>query len=167
MSEQVETPVRDSAPGSLHSRMRARASELEKQRTEIFPVPGYAELLHVELMALSWETMRKIAERNERVGDPATRELYIASDQLIAATVRFHEVDGEGERREVEASWQTLAHGVVDNFSQDGTPRQAVIALLGHPTSRLIFFWQEFLEWANSERSSINEEIAQDFGTTR
>lgn len=154
-------------PGSLHARMRARAKELRAQRTEIFPVPGYARVLHVELVPLELETMHTIAERNGDDRVVANRLLHTAADQLVAATVRFHEIDEDGNRAPADTSWQELASGVLEHVPEDITPRMAVIALFGDPASKLIFFMEGFHEWANGERSSINSEVAQDFGKTR
>lgn len=172
MSEQVETPVRESAPGSLRSRMRARTQELEQQRTEIFPVPGYAELLAVELMPLGWERMQKIRERIAEMRDPsitpAMKQLYVAADELIAATVKFYEINDDGGRREIDDTWKSLAEAGIENFPQDASARQAVLALINKPSAPLLMpFYHQWGEWMTSERVSITDEVGRDFETTR
>ncbi len=173
MSADVENIQEDlgasGVPGSLHARMRARAKELEAQRTEIFPVPGYAQVLAVELRPLDWDTISKRAAALEKVTarDPALGALYFAADQLVAATVGFYEVLEDGRRNPIDTSWVGLANGVRDQFPEDGTPRMAILALFSEPTSKLIMFVEQFQAWANGERNVITEELARDFEMTR
>jgi hypothetical protein len=153
--------------GSLLERMRAQRERMQEQRSEKFPVPGWGTFVHVELRPLGWDAMRKIMDRHARIRDTATREVYVAADQLVAATVRFWEVDPDGDpSKETLADWTSLAKGVADNFPEDGSVRMAVLALI-KPSSNVIFLWNDWVEWSGAEGEDIDLELAEDFGTTR
>jgi hypothetical protein len=152
--------------GSLRDRMRHRAAEMERNTTERFPVPGYADVLQVELTTLGWEDVRRVTDRHQRQRDTGTRDLYVAADTIIETTVSFWEVDDAGHRERVDTSWVALAASVVHRFPDDGTPRQAVLALL-QPTARVISLWNDWGEWNLAERSVVGEELSEDFSRTR
>jgi hypothetical protein len=152
--------------GSLRDRMKRRTDEMERQRTERFPVPGYTGVLEVEMRTLSWESNRTIMDRHARLRDPGLRDVYVAADTIIAATVGFWETDDAGHRSAVETSWLDLGRGVIDRFPEHGTPRQAILGLI-KPTSRVIALWNEWGDWNLAERTTIGEELAEDFETTR
>jgi hypothetical protein len=166
-----ETTVEEGDPrhtvgmeGSLRDRMQARAKELETQATERFPVPGYADLLQLELRSLGWDTVRKITDRHARRRDASLRDLYLAADTLLAATVCFHEVDGQP----LGSSWLELARNVRPNLPENATARQAVLSLLrADRTTAVIDLWNEWAEWNNAERTTLGEELGEDFTTTR
>jgi hypothetical protein len=152
--------------GSLRDRMRQRAAEMERHRTERFPVPGYADVLEVELRTLSWESVRKITDRHMRIREQGTRDVYTAADTLLTATVGFWEMDDTGHREPVDTSWMALAQGVVHHFPEGGTARQALLSLIT-PSSRVIVLWNDWGDWNNAERTTIGEDLGEDFTTTR
>lgn len=155
------------AGGSLLQRMKAQQERMQSQRTDKFPVPNWGNLIHVELRALGWDAMQKTIDRHARIRDTGTRVVYVAADQLLTATVRFWEVDDNGEPTiESDATWTSLAHGVVPNFPEDGTPRQAMLALIT-PSSRVVYLWNDWSDWTGAEKQEIDEELAEDFETTR
>jgi hypothetical protein len=154
--------------GSLRDRMRVRAQDMDASRTERFPVPGWAHVLEVEFSTLGWGSVRRVTERHVRLRDPATRELYTAADTLLAATVGFWEVDDSGNRAPVETSWVNLVRGVNERFPENGTPRQALLALLlADRTTRVMDLWGDWNDWNNAERTTVGEELGEDFEMTR
>jgi hypothetical protein len=170
-TEQLEAVSADSngsAPlGSLHERMRSRYEQRQGERTEKFPVPGYSEYLYVELRSLGWEAIRKVTKRHERLRDEATKELYSAADQLVAATVQFWEVDKDGDPTiSLEDTWTSLARATIPHFPQDGSARTALLSLIGE-SNRVIFLWSNWGEWSDSEKADVEEKVAEDFRTTR
>jgi hypothetical protein len=149
---------------SLGDRMAARARELDDQATERIPLPGYVDMLELELRSLGWDTVRRVTSRHERRRDPAIRDLYTAADMLLAATVAFHEVGGVP----LQSGWVDLARNVRPNLPEDVTPRQAVLSLLrADRTTAVIDLWNEWSEWNNAARVTLGEELDEDFTTTR
>lgn len=169
MSEQVmqemETVAEEQpAPGSLAARMARRGEQLQNQRTEMFEVPGWEDILAVELRMLGYEESRKIGRRLSKVRDVAMQELYSFADQIIAATEGFFEVV-DGQRRPVDRTWMQLAReGVARPLPEDLTPRQAIIALLGD--RRVAYLFNSWEEWMQGERPEVDEEVMRDFGRT-
>jgi hypothetical protein len=153
---------------SLRDRMRARAAEMELSRTERFDVPGYSGVVEVEMRTLGWDTVRKINDRHQRIREPGVRDLHIAGDIILEATVGFWEVDDSGNRAKVETNWLELAQAALPHLRENATPRQALMALTkADRTTRLIDLWNEWGEWNSAERTSIGEELADDFEKTR
>jgi hypothetical protein len=155
----------DEAPpahdGSLAARMERRRQAVEQQNTEKFPVPGWDDVVAVELRPLGWKLMRQLGERNKRIRDEATRELYTVADQLIRATVGFYEVVGE-EMRPTNHTWQTLA--AAGKGAEYDTPRKALLALI--QDSMVPELWQEWREWQKAIGREAEEEVSADFATT-
>lgn len=152
---------------SLKDRMAARAEVLERQQTEVFEVPGWGDLFAVELRALSYRTMRRVQARNERVHDEADRELYNMADQIVLATEGFVEVNEDGTREPSEgATWVGWVEAAYPDEAPDGgwTPRQAVLKLI--TDKRIHFFTGQWVEWAQSVRSDVDEEVGRDFDVT-
>lgn len=148
---------------SLASRMQARAAELQKQRTEVFTIPGWRTLLAVELKPLGFTAMDRINSRNERERNETTRKLYNMADQIIAATMGFFEVHGD-DREPIEDTWVSLASRLPD--APDGmTPRQALLFLLGGDQFAHVLFL-EWQAWALELQDEVDEEVERDFGRT-
>jgi hypothetical protein len=156
--EQEATAASDS---SLAGRMERRRSQVEQSHTEKFPVPGWDDIVVVELRPLGWKLMRSIGEKHKRIRDTATQELYTISDQLIRATVGFHEVVGE-KTQPTTHTWQTLAAaGLGQEFD---TPRKALLALIRD--SLVPDLWQEWRDWQKAIGREAEEEVVEDFATT-
>lgn len=148
---------------SLSARMDQRAEVLEQQVSEIFPIPGYENIIEVELRALGYKRIRQIQKRNEKVRDEVVREIYSIADQVIAATIGFYEVNPNGTRSAIEDDWVSLAkrrRGCPDA----PTPRQALLFLV--TDKRIHFFADDWGTWARSVRADVDEELAEDFATT-
>lgn len=154
------SPVEES--GSLSERMAARADVLEQQQTDWFPIPGWEGLLEVELRALGYKSIRATIERNKRVRDIGTRELYSLADQIAKATVGFREVEGE-KTKGISDDWVSLARRL-PNAPDDLNTRKAILFLVGD--KRLHFLVEEWGEWARSIRKDVDEEVSSDFGGT-
>lgn len=172
MSDQVagaveleDDPSAVEASGSLSSRMERRSNELSSQRSDIFELPGWDDILAVELRLMGWESLRKIGIRNQKVKSVPLQELYTSIDQIVAGTERFYEIDeSSGERRPIRDTWVTLARRTGKNLPQDLTPRQAVIALVGD--TRVMTLYNAWQEWMKGERQEVDEEVMRDFETT-
>lgn len=155
----------DDAPtpnGSLSSRMRQRAEYLESHQTEKFPIPGYEDVLEVELRALGYARVRRVITNNEKIRDPGVREIATIADQLVTATEGFFEVLGE-ERRQIDDDWLTLARRL-PNCPDELTPRRAILHVVGD--KRIHFLAQDWGEWAKSVKEDVDEELGRDFATT-
>lgn len=165
MSEQV-TQEMDTEPtgGSLAARMKRRGKELENQRTEVFEIPGWEEILAVELRMLGYEESRKIGRRLSKIRNESLQELYSYVDQIVAATEGFYEVDGD-RRTPVDKTWMDLARaGAPHKLPEDLTPRMAVISLVGD--RRVAYLFNDWEEWMRGERPEVDEEVVRDFRTT-
>lgn len=149
---------------SLSARMRRRAHELETQITEVFPIPGWEDLIGVEMRSLSYQTQRHIEDRNVRVRETSTRELYTMADKLVTATEGLYELSGN-EKRALDDTWQTLARRAFKSLPETLTPRQALLKIVGD--DRLAYLFSEWLEWGRSVRPGIDQDVTRDFETTR
>jgi hypothetical protein len=147
---------------SLSARMAQRASMLRKQRTEWFPVPGWADLLEVELRAVPFEVSARIVDRNQRVRDPALQKLYITADTLLVATMGFRQLTANGPV-EIEDDWGQLAQRLPD-CPDAPTRRQAMLFLV--PSDRLLSWSADYQRWADQEGNDVDREVAEDFGPT-
>lgn len=162
--EPVSDPDTEAAPGSLAARMKRRGAELENQRTEIFPLPGWDEILAVELRVLGYEESRKIGRKLTRMRDETLQELYSFIDQIVAATEGFYEIDGD-RRTPIDKTWMDLARAAAAHkLPEDLTPRRAVLSLLGD--RRVAYLFSDWEEWMKGERQEVDEEVMRDFGTT-
>lgn len=150
--------------GSLAERMEKRAGELERTVSAIFPLPTWEDILAVELRLVGWESLRRIVTKHERHRVEAIRELYVAADQILMSTEAFYEIK-ENDRERVETTWQDLARATGRKFGPDLTSRQALIALVGD--TNVAILWRDWQEWMTTRRPEVDEEIAQDFGTTQ
>jgi hypothetical protein len=148
--------------GSLSSRMKKRAEQRDSQQTEKFPLPGWDDMLAVELRSLGYTTIRKVISRNERVRNEAQRELYSIADQLLLATVGLYEIVDD-EFVALSDDWVMLAKRLPD-CPDSVTPRQAILFLIGE--ERIAFLAEEYGRWARSVRGDLDEEVSRDFPTT-
>lgn len=148
---------------SLSTRMKARSEELERQVSEVFEIPGWEDVLAVELNMVGWKKLRVIGQRNRKVKDLPTQELYVAIDQLITATDGFFEVFGD-ERKSINDTWVSLARRTGKPLPDNLTPRQAVLALVGD--TRVMALYNSWQEWLQGERREVDEEVVRDFERT-
>lgn len=160
--EEIAEP--QAASASLAGRMSRRQEELATRTSEWFPIPGYEDVLEVELKVLGYTTIRKINQRNERIRDDAMRELTSMADQLVKATAGFREVLGGEKRRPIDDNWISLASRLENAPDFDGSPRRALLHLVGE--QRLHFLSGEWALWAKTVRPEVDEEVVEDFGTT-
>jgi hypothetical protein len=160
-----ERPVRS---GSLEARMQERQEKLAHLSTEIFPVPRWEDMLAVELRLVGWKRLNAIIDKHENVRDTGSQRLYVAVDQLVLATVGFHEVkpgvDGDELTPKEDATWVKLARAANPKLPDSITPRQALIALVGD--TQAIFLWNEWLGWARGARPKVDDQLERDFDRT-
>jgi len=147
---------------SLAGRMASRSEELAKNTTEVFPLPGWEDILGVELRVLSYTTIRKIGQRNNKVRDEVTSELYNLTDQIAAATEGFVEIEGE-KQTPIDETWVSLANKLPD-APDSLTLRQAVLFVVGD--KRIHFLAADWMEWARTSSHDVDKEVGSDFGTT-
>jgi hypothetical protein len=168
MQEYLEEPTQElepepqDAPSSLSVRMERRHEELSRQQTEKFPLPGWEDLLEVELRPLGMRAATKIVQRNQRTRDEATRSLYVTCDLLLTATVGFHQVAGE-RSTPITDDWVGLAQRLQD-CPQNPTPRQGLLFLVGE--ERVLWLYQAWETWQRSASDDIDKELAEDFDKT-
>jgi hypothetical protein len=148
---------------SLSERMQAAADQLEKQTTEVFDLPRFFGVLAVELRALGYKAVRKVQQRNGKVRDDATRELYNMADQIILATEQFLEVTGDNQTP-ISDTWVDLARRMPD-CPEAPTPRQALLFLL-EGDKRLHLLFGEWVSWMATVRTDIDGEVERDFAKT-
>lgn len=153
----------DASSGALSDRMAVRADQLEKNQTEWFPIPGYEDVLEVELRALGYKTIRATIRRNEKIRDPDVQEVVSMADQIAKATVGFREVLPGGKTRQIDDDWVRLAKRL-PNCPDDVDTRRAVLFLV--TDKRIAFLVQDWAEWARSVRKDVDEEVAADFAVT-
>ena len=162
--DQITEQMDANGAGSLAARARTRRDHLLERKTTTIEVPGYDGILSVEYRAITYSEGRRIAGRHERQSDDAIRELYIACDQLMTASVNAYELSDEAEPRSLNTGWgvplaQMLGIEVFDTM----TPRQAMIACF----ARDVFItrhWAEYTEWLSGAQIEADEEQRQDFG---
>jgi hypothetical protein len=154
------------ASPSLSSRMTARHEELARQTTGRFPVPGWDDVLEVELRAVGIRQSTKIVQRSQRVRDDGTRQLYVTADLVTQATVGFWEVpeNGGGKAKPLEGeTWASLA-ARLDDCPDSPTPRQALLFLV--PEERLLFLYTQWESWMREASRDVDEETMRDFTRT-
>jgi hypothetical protein len=158
---ELELEPQDASP-ALSARMERRHEELSRQQTEKFPIPGWEDLLEVELRPLGMRQSAKVVQRNQRTRDEATRSLYVTCDLLLAATVGFHQVVGE-RSTPIRDDWVALSRRL-DGCPENPTPRQALLFLVGE--DRILWLYQAWEQWQRSAGETVDKELAEDFGTT-
>jgi hypothetical protein len=151
---------------SLQARAQARREALLDRQTTIIEVPGYEGILAMEYRAMPYAEGRKINARHERQRDEATRELYVAADQLIAASVNAHELSDDGTTKPLEVGWGApLARMLGVEVDDTTTVRQAMMACFARDTF-LTRHWAEYIEWLSSAEGDADEEQRADFQVT-
>ena len=160
-------------PGSLAERIRQRREEIESRRTNLFPIPGYGDMLAVELQVIPYQTVRKIGqqvERNNRSLDQPTLELYTAAEQLMAATVGFWVLQDTGQyQRDYEATWESMAYLANPQLTQDLYTRACLIDFLStgfDNTSQVVLLCSEWLQWMREGRADTESQLKPDFSPT-
>jgi hypothetical protein len=151
---------------SLEARARRRVQELENEQTEIFEVPGWQDILGVELRLIGWEEGRKIGSRLRKVKPEAIRELYIMCDLILAATDGLHEILPHGGTKQSRHTWTSLAQAVLppSELPDNLTPRRALLAIVNDKRIPALYaVWQN---WSGGARAETIEEVVEDFGTT-
>jgi hypothetical protein len=162
----IDADVRE--VGSLGSRMQQRAAEIEQATSERFPVPGWESILEVELALVSWERLRRVVTKYERLNrQPAMQELYTAADQILLATLNFYEVPEQGgpPKLREDHDWVSLARATGKPLPDDLTPRMAVIHLCSDVgTLALLRDWGE---WMQTRRGEVDKEVQDYFARTQ
>lgn len=152
--------------GSLAERAKARRDQLLDRQTVTLEVPGYEGILEVEYRALSYSESRKIVARHQRQRDDAVRELYIAADQLIAASINAYEITGDETRKALECGWGLqLARMLGVEVSEGTTARQAIFKCFARETL-LSAHYIEYTEWLSSADAEADQEQRVDFQQT-
>lgn len=161
--EELEEP--ESASPSLANRMAKRQQELARQATRRFPVPGWEDVLEVELQPVGTKRSVQIAQRAQRARDDGTRQLYMTADMLLQATVGFWELPENGGRskRLDGEDWVSLARRL-DGCPDNPTPRQALFFLI--PDERLLPWYAEWEQWMVSSSRDVDGETMRDFDRT-
>jgi hypothetical protein len=130
---------------SIEERLKARLALKQAQHETTLPVDGYEDLFAARYRAISYEEMRGIARRNERIADEDEREVATAADVLAIACEEVFAVEPDGEHTSLGAAWspqlaQTLGLPPVT------TARQCLLALfpdhmdlVSHQTAYLIW----------------------------
>lgn len=157
--------------GSLADRMKARRASLEKQKTEVFEVPGYEGIFAVEYRMLGWSRIRQITRGHAQVKDPGQRELNSAVDTLLVATVQLLEVTATGHKP-VSGGWLDLARALQDpsdpeavKLPNNPTPQHALLAIFG-VEARVMTHYGEYESWLNGQRQRVDEDVVRDFERT-
>lgn len=132
--------------GSLKERMAAGRVVRQEATIETIQIPGckiaweengveHEATLHARYHGLGYKAARAIGLKvAKETKDPADREMYAATDQLVAACegIEAHTTDGE-----IEDLGVTLGHSLGEylHVDVDGmTPRQAVFAVVPDTT---------------------------------
>jgi hypothetical protein len=146
--------------------MAQRAKQLEHQNTEVFPVPGWEDLIGVELRSLGVREHIAIEERNAKITrDDGVRIVHTIADKLLRATTGFHQRTDDGWQPLEGDTWQSLARSAFGAaVPEDASPRVALLKLVGE--QRIRYLISEWEEWAASVRSSVDEDVARDFEMT-
>lgn len=153
----------DASP-SLASRMARRHEELQRATTQRFPIPGWDDLLEVELRPVGIRPSAQIVKRNERTRDDGTRQLYVMADLLVRATVGFWEMpENGGGPKALNESWVTLARRLPD-CPDSPSERQALLFLV--PEERLMFLYQPWERWMGEASREVDEDTMRDFSRT-
>jgi len=164
--EPVESPVDGlSNDGAFESRLQERRKQREQRKTEQFDPPGFEDLFKVEMQVVGYKRLADIALRHQRVRDDANRNLYIAADQLLAATVGFYKVEGERLVEAENMTWMSLAQAFDPNLDAMVKPRQAMIRLL--EGAGVVELHGDWYTWNTRGNAQVERELETDFQTTR
>ncbi len=168
MSEQgqevtYEVESNHTGPSStLAERARARREKLVNQQTIVLEVPSYEGILAVEYRALDYFESRRIGDRLNRIKDEGERDLYLACDTLIAASINAFEL-GQENVRELGVGWgQQLAKHLGVDVADDATARQAVLSCFPRSQSAVVAF-AEYTDWLTGALVDVDDEQRPDF----
>ena len=155
----------DPAPGSFEARMQERRRQRETRTTEMFEPPGFEDLFRVEMQVVGYKRLADIALRHQRQRDDGLRSLYIAADQIIAATVAFHLVKDDGSLDEIDdGSWLGIAQRMYPELDATTRPRVAVIRLLEGPG--VLELNNDWYAWNTRGNVDVERELGLDFSET-
>jgi hypothetical protein len=159
---QVMVNGAEPVPGSFEARMRERRHQREARTTQMFEPPGFEDLFRVEMQVLGYRRLADIALAQQRQRDESLRALYIAADQVVAATVGFHLVMADGTLDEVEdGSWLAIARRMYPELDGTARPRVAVIRLLEGPG--VLELNNDWYAWNTRGNVDVDRELGLDF----
>lgn len=165
--ERADSAAGESLPmpggGSLKDRLQARRSELQRQTTEDFDVPGYEGVLVARYQLLDYKTLRGIISRSDKVPDPALQELNVMADTLIHACVDLLEYRSDGQHVPLGYRWGARAADALFGVAgADGlTARQATIASFPRDTL-LMRHGVEVSQWQEAGGRAAVDEVIED-----
>lgn len=165
----VEPVVRsngsDPLAGSFEARMQQRRVEREQRTTELFEPPGFEDLFRVEMQVLGYRQLADLSLKHQRQRDDAMRSLYLAADQVLAATVAFHLVKDDGSLDVIDdASWLAIARRMYPELDQMTRPRVALIRLL--EAAGVLALNNEWYDWNTRGNTQVDRELGLDFTVT-
>lgn len=156
MSEVVASAGNTPKRNSLAARVAERRKAISNAKARIFPVPGFEDIMGVELRPLNPNEGETIAERLDKIPDEREKLRRFASEIIIKATCRFFGISEDGEWEEDEhATWRSL---FTDMEQAQGRPapdpsipeRACLVGVL--KTQHINLLFNEYTEWANSGR---------------
>lgn len=147
---------------SLQERLAARREQLQQERTFVLPVLGYEDVgLHARYRVLSYEELRKIGKRNEKLEGTTEGELAVAADTLINACVELIERNDDDSYVGLGHRWTPAAvrelFGL--DLAPDATAREAVHAVL--PGTQLMLHFNEYDGGLSDVAPEIAKEMAE------
>jgi hypothetical protein len=164
----AETEPESAQGTSLKARMQRRQQELAARTTELFPVPRYEEFIAVELKAIAWERSEKIFEAHQRTA--RRMMLNSAADEIVAATVAFHELfdDREPELIEDAYRWSDVCSRFleVDLPPAPHTTLERIALLTLCSDQGVMGLNAQYRRWLGGANVGISEEVRRDFSTT-
>lgn len=153
------------APGSFEARMQERRTQREQRTTEVFDPPGFGDLFKVEMQVVGYKRLADIALSHQRQRDDSIRSLYIAADQVIAATVGFQLVQEDGSLDPIEdASWLAIARRMYPELDEGTRPRVALIRLL--EGAGVLTLNNDWYAWNTGGNLTVDRELGLDFSET-
>jgi hypothetical protein len=168
MIEDQEQPEVEQRPGSLAARARTLRQQRLANQTITIEAPGLlAGILAIEYRATSYAESKRIATRHERQQDLAVRDLYMAADHLLLASVNAFEINERGEtQRELGFGWGiSLAQALDVKLSEAATARQALMAIVEDYASdvQLVTHYNVYTEWLGGAFQEVDEQQQVDF----
>lgn len=155
----------DPLAGSFEARIQQRRVEREQRTTELFEPPGFEDLFRVEMQVLGYRRLADLALKHQRQRDDAMRSLYLAADQVLAATVAFHLVKDDGTLDVIEdASWLTIARRMYPELDGTTRPRVALIRLLDG--AGVLALNNQWYDWNTNGNTQVDRELSAVFPVT-
>lgn len=155
----------DPLAGSFEARIQQRRQERESRTTEFFEPPGFEDMFRVEMQVLGYRHLADLALKHQRTRDEAMRALYLAAEQVLAATVAFHLVQDDGSLDLIEdASWLAIARKMYPEMDGMTRPRVAIIRLLD--ATGVLALNNAWFEWNTNGNSQVDRELSADFPVT-